>query len=446
MASKGFHSPAINPFQVPQSNPLQRGTGLLDSYYLFNYYNIDFNPRYWRSAADRALQYNDLTYLDVMYSWCVTSSPFLVGLIEKRVLPIHKRKFAIQRDDGSIWEELTESLYRTSWWRELISSIVLSQFYGVKVSGVDRKNDRIIDYALRNIDPANKALRQLTYQYFNVADIDAYDNLFYFQPKQDQDNKLGLLLPITRMMISIIESYNDWDLLGKMYSYPKVAIVYEADNYDAKEAAEQLAKTWNPGQIPLIPKTFDGVSNKDRYWIEIQPVNTQSYPQAYETFNQLIARLFSEIMQLVLGGTLLGSTEKNTNSEQLADIHLSLYQDKLDADARLVETQLNSGRNMLKLSRLLDIPELEFCRVVEMPITDLSLREFKVISDQATKQGVRLSNSFFKKAGLEESDFDNSIIGNSWTPVKEKEEQVKRKSLLQRAGLKRSDKQPEKSS
>lgn len=37
-------------------------------------------------------------------------------------------------------------------------------------------------------------------------------------------------------------------------------------------------------------------------------------------------------MQLVTGGTLLGATEKNTNSEQLASIHMELYQDIIADD------------------------------------------------------------------------------------------------------------------
>lgn len=64
------------------------------------------------------------------------------------------------------------------------------------------------------------------------------------------------------------------------------------------------------------------------YNVEIKTDMTNAAPEAFRTFKENIMNRYSEIMQLVTGGTLLGSTEKNTNSENLVEAHLQLYEDK----------------------------------------------------------------------------------------------------------------------
>lgn len=94
MARKKFHTPKTNPYSVPQAWPMEKMQGVVTSQYLHNNYYIEFTPSWWRSAIDRALQFSDLTYLDTMYSWCLQSSPFLVSLLNKRLLPAMKMNIA----------------------------------------------------------------------------------------------------------------------------------------------------------------------------------------------------------------------------------------------------------------------------------------------------------------------------------------------------------------
>jgi hypothetical protein len=128
------------------------------------------------------------------------------------------------------------------------------------------------------------------------------------------------------------------------------------------------------------------------------------YPESFRSYKEIMDKYESYIMQLVLGGTLLGSTEKNTNSEQLAEIHLGMYHDILDADRRTILGMFNEKENLEKLSRLFGIPELTACRFIELPDKSLSLRTFKIAGEVAARQGMRFTPATFEKTGLEAKD------------------------------------------
>lgn len=55
----------------------------------------------------------------------------------------------------------------------------------------------------------------MTYDYYSIITADKWDNLFYFEPTTDQDFRLGLLQPISRAMIGIVDMYNNWGALAK---------------------------------------------------------------------------------------------------------------------------------------------------------------------------------------------------------------------------------------
>lgn len=406
-----FVQPQINPFQVPQVI----GNSTINSKYLFNNYDIQFTPEWWRRAVNNAIQYSNLTYLDELYSWCVQSSPFLLSQMDKRLRPLSKRNFAFAID-GKVNKKLTKKLIDESWWfKPLLREMCLSLFYGVRCVSVDVENKRVESMPLRNLDIFNKALRNMTYEYYNVVYIKDWDNMFWFEPSSDQDFRLGLLQPISRQMISIVETYNNWLVLGKRYGFPTVIYGYMANNSEAKGIAEELARNLDPTVSAIVPFRDDSVNGgKSKYQVEVTPIQSQSYPDAFRVYKELISNAEGEIMQLITGGTLMGATEKNTNSEQLAQIHLDMYNDILNADLEWVLTVFNSKENLSKLARLFKIPELERAELVEIPDTTISVEKFVKIGDTLAKQGMRFKPEVLAKVGMSADDIDTGKNNSSW--------------------------------
>lgn len=405
-----FHEPNIQPF-----NPFRKiGPPNLQSRYIPNQYYIDFTPAWWRAAIDNAINYSDLTYLDTLYSWCVQSSPFLVSQINKRLIPIEKRTFLIANKDGVVNEALTKSITNTKWFRKLIRAILLSRFYGVKVVGIDVKNDELIDFPMRNIDIVNKAIRSQTYDVENVAELNRIDNFFFIQPDDSQDFKLGMLQPISRAMIGIVEAYNNWSAVSALYSYPRTTIGYLEGNEEIKTQAENLAVNFDPFAIPLIPfrQSLDDKTNV--YQMEVKPQQTQMYPDAFRVYKEFIESYRAEVMQLVTGGTLLGATEKNTNSEQIASIHMSLYEDLLRSDVRLVLEFFNFNDTFIKLATLLGIEDLKGAQLIEAPDKTITIDTFERVGKILASQGMAYSPNILEKIGMEATDIDDNARNNNW--------------------------------
>lgn len=405
-----FHIPAIQPYNIFRA----QGIPSVKSRYLPNQYYVEFTPSWWRMAVDNGINYSDLTFLDTLYSWCIQSSPFLVSQINKRLVPITKKKFAIADSSGEINEQLTNMITQTNWWRKLIRARMLSRFYGVKVCGIDVEKDVLVDYPMRNIDIINKALRDQTYGIESVIYIKDYDNMFYMQPETDQDFKLGMLQPISRAMIGIVEAYNNWSVTSATYSFPRTVVGYIDGNEEFKRIASEIAQQTDPLATPVIPFKQNLNENNNVYQIEIKPVQTQMYPNAFEVFKEYIESYRSEIMQLVTGGTLLGATEKNTNSEQLAQIHMGLYEDICDDDTRDVLNFFNNEGALLKIGRLLGISMLDVMQVIEVPERTISMDKFEKAIKGMSQIGLQPTAKFFEKIGLEESDVNSEIRNNNW--------------------------------
>lgn len=396
-----FHFPEINPYQVPQ----RIGTDGIHSKYLFNNYRTEWTPSLWRTAIDRAIQYSDLSYLDALYSWCMQASPFLQSQINKRLLPIYKRNFVFGRA-GKENRSMTDKYIRNSWWfKRFIRYVILSQFYGVKAFAINPDDHEVVDFPLRNIDIFNKGLRYQTFEYFSIINAKDYDNMFFIQPETDQDFKLGMLQAISRAMIGIVETFNNWQVLGKRYSFPMTTIGYLANNSQAESAARGVAEQYDMLTTPIIPYVY---SNGDRdhknYAIEINPIPTQTVADAFRVFKEYIIEYRSEIMQLVTGGTLLGATEKNTNSEQLAEIHWDIYQDILDSDAEYGLSVINSEAVKHKLAVTFDDPMIEKTPIIEIPDERVSVTKFVDIGEMLAKQKGYFSPEAFKRVGLDPKD------------------------------------------
>jgi hypothetical protein len=361
------------------------------------------------------MNYSDMTYLDTLYSWVVQSSPFVVSQMDKRIVPLMNHEFVIRNADGTVDDEATGRICTTKWFKFLVRSYGMSLFYGIRVPQIDIENDRVADFPLRNIDIKNRAVRSMTYDYDQVADIDEYANTFFIQPYDEQDFMFGMLLQISRAMIDIQQSYMNWSIFATRSSYPRTTLGYQAGNETSKNLAQSLARQLdNPTAILISPYESNKYNKGERmYNVEMKSDMINAAPEAFRTFKENIMSRFSEIMQLVTGGTLLGSTEKNTNSENLVEAHLQLYEDKKKED---ISGCLTAFRTiyMPKLRRLISNVDLSDKYVDIIPDKTISMEKFKVITDAASKQGIRLSRSFFERVGLDKSDFNPKVQNKSW--------------------------------
>lgn len=407
-----FSNPTINPFQLPQNI----GTNSISSKYLFNFYDQEFTNNKWREAIDQALRYSNLVQLDALYSWCIQTSPFLASQIDKRVRPIAKREYAFMID-GKINKAFNRQYIHQEWFRQMVKERILATFYGVRCFSIEPTNGTITSFPLRNLDIFNEAIREMTYDYYEVVDSDTFDNLFFIQPTTDQDFRLGLMQQISRSMIAINEMYCYWSISGIRYSNPMTVVGFLDNNETAKSTATDIANNLNPMSTPVIPYTqrYDG---NQVYQIDIKPINTQSYPDAFRLYKEAINSHWSEIMQLVTGGTLIGATEKNTNSEQLAEIHFNLYSEILDDDSSNVIDMFNSEKVRKKLAKTFKDDRFLRAELIEIAPDVISIDKFTKVGDVLAKHGLRYNPEILRKIGMSVDDVDTSFMTTQWASIK----------------------------
>lgn len=407
--------PNINPYYVPK----EFGTGVVKSKYLLNYYDTPYSARDWRDAIDRAINYSDLYYYGVLQAWALQSSPFVVSLLDKRYIPAQKNFYAFAKygEMNRIDDKFSKYFTQTNIFKQLFCRAPLNaKIRGVAGKQIDIEKDIVTDFPIRNIDMFNRAIRYMTFETERVAKFDDFDNMFYFEASPEEDYKLGLMQQITRAIIEIINSYRNWGILTGRYSYPRYTIGYQAQNEYAQEIAEQYARLINdPTATPVVPFEYNELStNKERkYQVEINTANTEAPSEAFRAHKELVEKWESELMQLLTGSTLMGNTEKNTNSEQLAEIHMQLYRNILDEDNKDI-LRVSNTQTMPKLARLIKNKDLTDYQLVIIPDKSISVKHFVQITDTLSKQGLRISTQFLQKVGLDEKDIDKKVTNKSW--------------------------------
>ena len=170
---------------------------------------------------------------------------------------------------------------------------------------------------------------------------------------------------------------------------------------------------------------IESVANVDDYdnMFYMQPDTDQDFKMG---MMQQISRAMIGIVEAynnwsvtseVTGGTLLGATEKNTNSEQLAQIHMSLYEALCNADKRDFANFFNYEGAIQKIGRLLGI-DMSGVKLMEVPDTTISVDKFERIGRVLASQGMAYSPEVMRKVGMEPSDINTSVRNNNWTEVK----------------------------
>lgn len=365
-------------------------------------YAFELTMATWWSAVQRARLYSDYVGLDALYSYVMKSSTIIRSAIDKRLRPLRSRTFAVYVN-GKERTDLTDKLANSPTMRDLIYQRGLANFTYARVIGVDRNGETFI-YPLRNLDTVNQAVRKMTYDIQDVFLVKNHVNLFWMQTSYKSEDTLGLLEPICRDYINLMNAQNNWQTASQYQAYQQAVMYYENGDEKMQQAAEQSAAQVGLGTVIVSGKSTDEISGKVVKDLELENVGTGTAADTFRIFKENIEQLRGSIMQLVLGSSLLGMSDKNTNSERLVRAHLKLFRDIQESDAIDVQDWLNLRENKIKLAYIFDEPDIENCIFKVKPLNYIDVGDVEVYVKMIKGLGLGATRDFILKSGLDPDD------------------------------------------
>lgn len=365
-------------------------------------YAFELTMATWWSAVQRARLYSDYVGLDALYSYVMKSSTIIRSAIDKRLRPLRSRTFAVYVN-GKERTDLTDKLANSPAMRDLIYQRGLANFTYARVIGVDRNGETFI-YPLRNLDTVNRAVRKMTYDIQDVFLVKNHVNLFWMQTSYKSEDTLGLLEPICRDYINLMNAQNNWQTASQYQAYQQSVMYYENGDEKMQQAAEQSAAQIGLGTVIISGKSTDEISGKVVKDLELENVGTGTAADTFRIFKENIEQLRGSIMQLVLGSSLLGMSEKNTNSERLVRAHLKLFRDIQESDAIDVQDWLNLRENKIKLAYIFDEPDIENCTFKVKPLNYIDIGDVEAYVNMIKELGLEATRDFILKTGLDPDD------------------------------------------
>lgn len=356
----------------------------------------------WWSAVIRAREYSDFTGLDALYSYVLKSSTIVRSAVDKRLRPLKSRTFGVYVN-GKENKRLTEKVKDSAFVRELIYQRGLANFTFARVVGVDKNGETFV-YPLRNLDIVNKAVRKQTYDIQDVFYVKNHVNLFWMQTSYKSEDTLGLLEPVSRDVINMFNAQNDWQTASQFNAYQQMVMYYEDGDEKMLNAAKQAASQVGLGTVIVAGKTTDEVTGKVQKNLELENVYGSATADTFRTFKENIEQLRASIMQLILGSSLLGMSDKNTNSERLVRAHLKLFRDITEADAIDVQDWFNQAEVKKKLAYLLDEPEIANCTFRVKPSNYIDIGDVDVYTKMLKELALAPTEEFIEKIGLSKND------------------------------------------
>lgn len=356
----------------------------------------------WWSAVIRAREYSDFTGLDALYSYVLKSSTIVRSAVDKRLRPLKSRTFGVYVN-GKENKRLTEKVKDSAFVRELIYQRGLANFTFARVVGVDKNGETFV-YPLRNLDIVNKAVRKQTYDIQDIFYVKNHVNLFWMQTSYKSEDTLGLLEPVSRDVINMFNAQNDWQTASQFNAYQQMVMYYEDGDEKMLNAAKQAASQVGLGTVIVAGKTTDEVSGKVQKNLELENVYGSSTADTFRTFKENIEQLRASIMQLILGSSLLGMSDKNTNSERLVRAHLKLFRDITESDAIDVQDWFNQADVKKKLAYLLEEPEIANCTFKVKPSNYIDIGDVDVYTKMIKELALAPTEEFIEKIGLSKND------------------------------------------
>jgi len=365
-------------------------------------FSFELTMETWWSAVQRARLYSDFTGLDALYSYALKSSTLIRSAIDKRLRPLRSRTFGVYFD-GVEDERLTNLIKDSAFIRELIYQKGLANFTYVRVMGVDKDLETFM-YPLRNLDIVNKGVRRITYNTQHIIPVKSHVNLFWLQTAYQSEDTLGLLEPILRDYINMLNAQNNWQTASRFLAYQQMIMYYENGDEKMEQAANEAAAQVGLGQVIVTGRTTEELSGKVIKNLELENVYGSAAADTFRIFKENIEQLRGSIMQIILGSSLLGMSEKNTNSERLVRAHLKLFRDICEADAIDVQDWFNKQENKTKLAYLLGEPSLGHCTFKVKPSSYIDIGDIDVYTKMLKDLQLTPTEGFIEKTGLNVDD------------------------------------------
>lgn len=365
-------------------------------------YDFELSMDTWWSAVIRAREFSDFTGLDALYSYVMKSSTIVRSAIDKRLRPLKARDFGVYFH-GVEDKRLTQVIKQSAFVRELIYQRGLANFTYARVVGVGKDGGTFV-YPLRNLDIVNKAVRKQTYDVNDIFYVKNHVNLFWMQTSYKSEDTLGLLEPVSRDIINMFNAQNDWQTASQFNAYQQMVMYYEDGDEKMMDAAKTAASQVGLGKVIIAGKVTDEVTGKTNKELELENVYGSSTADTFRTFKENIEQLRNSIMQLILGSSLLGMSDKNTNSERLVRAHLKLFSDIKESDALDVQDWFNLPDVKIKLAYLLNEPKLAECTFIVKPINYIDIGDVEVYTKMLKDLELAPTEEFVKKVGLSPDD------------------------------------------
>ena len=329
-------------------------------------YHFDLTMETWWSAVQRARVYSDFTGLDALYSYLLKSSTLIRSAVDKRLRPLKSRTFAVIID-GREDERLTDKLRQSALVRELIYQKGMANFTFARVIGVNR------------------------------------DGTTYIYPFHTEDT-LGLWEPVARDYINMQNAQNNWQTASQFLAYQQMVMYFENGDEEMERAATEAAQNVGLGKVIVSGKSTDEVTGKITKDLELENIYGGASADTFRIFKENIEQLRGSIMLLILGSSLLGMSESNTNSERLVRADLKLFRDIIESDAIDVQDWFNIPENRTKLSYLLNEPALERAEFRVQPSNYVDIGDVDVYTKMLKDLGLKPTGSVVEKVGLSAED------------------------------------------
>lgn len=388
----------INPYNVAR----RQGVAGAKTIALPQNYQFELDMATWWSAVQRARLYSDFTGLDALYSYCMKSSTIIRSAIDKRLRSLKARTFGVYIN-GKEDERLTEVLKDSSLMRQLIYQKGLSNFMYARVVGVDHDN-RCYIYPLRNLDVVNKAVKGETFDVEGKWKVARHVNLFWMQTSYDSEDCLGLLEPIARDYINMVTSQNNWQTASQYNAFQQMMLYYENGDEKMEQVATEAAANVGLGQVIVSGKSTDPDTKLVTKELELENAYGNGAADMFRIFKENIEQLRASIMQLVIGSSLLGMSDKNTNSERLVRAHLKMFRDICEDDALDAQDWLNETEVRTKLAYLLNEPALANATFKVKPANYIDIGDVETFTKMMKDLGIYPTDSFIEKVGLSKDD------------------------------------------
>lgn len=388
----------INPYNILQPEGVRGAKNIV----MPNNYKFELTMDTWWSAINRARLYSDFTGLDALYSYVLKSSTLVRAAVDKRMRPLKHRTFTVLIN-GKENEALTKVFAANSLVRELVLQKGLSNFTYARVIGINKDETSYV-YPLRNLDVVNKAVKENTYDSAGKWKVKNHVNMFWMQTPYTSEDTLGLLEPITRDYINMVNAQNNWQTASQFLAYQQMVMYYENGDEKMQEAAEEAAARVGLGEVIVTGQTTDEISGKITKDLDLQNVYGGAPADTFRIFKENIDSLSENIALVVLGSSLLLKSAKNTNSERLVRAHLKGFHDICESDAIEVQDWLNLTENKKKFAYLLKEPALLNATFAVNPSDYIDVGDIDTFTNFFDKCSLTPTDKFINKIGLDDKD------------------------------------------